>query len=305
MVLQSLFPVFALLVLGAVLKRLDLTNDVFLKTSDKLIYFIFFPIMLFWKIGGASGSEAIESGLCLAVFLAVTAVHILSTAYIYLFRVRNFQAGSFSQSCYRFNTYIGMAIVSMALGEAGARRFGILIGFTIPFINLLAVLTLIWFSGERLTPGARFRIALKALLSNPLILGCFAGIAFSLTRLSFPAYLNNTFQLISSVTLPLALLSIGASLSLKSLKGNIRLSLVSAAFKLAALPAIGLLLLKWYEVPDLALKVGMIFFTMPTSTAIYVLSSQLNSDTELASASIFVSTVLSFAALSTVLSISF
>jgi predicted permease len=48
-------------------------------------------------------------------------------------------------------------------------------------------------------------------------------------------------------------------------------------------------------------QTGMIFFCLPTSTAIYVLSSQLNSDTELASAAIVVSTLLSFGALSVAL----
>jgi hypothetical protein len=47
-----------------------------------------------------------------------------------------------------------------------------------------------------------------------------------------------------------------------------------------------------------AFKTGMIFLCLPASTAIYVLSSQLNSDTDLASAAIVVSTVLSFVSLS-------
>jgi predicted permease len=47
----------------------------------------------------------------------------------------------------------------------------------------------------------------------------------------------------------------------------------------------------------------MIFFCLPTSTAIYVLSSQMNSDTELASASIVVSTLFSFVTLSVALAL--
>ncbi|MFZ0447992.1 MAG: hypothetical protein WAL98_02010 [Desulfatiglandaceae bacterium] len=43
-------------------------------------------------------------------------------------------------------------------------------------------------------------------------------------------------------------------------------------------------------------------FALPTSTAIYILSSQLNSDTELASASVVLSTILSFASLTVALS---
>ncbi|MGD1971476.1 MAG: hypothetical protein PVF24_07675, partial [Desulfobacterales bacterium] len=54
MVVNNLFPVFALLLFGHLLKRAGLTHDAFLKTSDKLIYFILFPLLLFWKIGAAS-----------------------------------------------------------------------------------------------------------------------------------------------------------------------------------------------------------------------------------------------------------
>jgi hypothetical protein len=41
-----------------------------------------------------------------------------------------------------------MAVTMNALGEAGVSRFGILIGFLIPIINVLAVSTLIWYSGQ-------------------------------------------------------------------------------------------------------------------------------------------------------------
>jgi predicted permease len=45
----------------------------------------------------------------------------------------------------------------------------------------------------------------------------------------------------------------------------------------------------------------MVFFVLPASTAIYVLSGQLKSDTRLASAAIVLSTVLSAIPLSMVL----
>jgi predicted permease len=45
----------------------------------------------------------------------------------------------------------------------------------------------------------------------------------------------------------------------------------------------------------------MIFFALPTSTALYVLSAQLNSDTRYASATIVLSTILSFFPLTFVL----
>ncbi len=300
-VLNTLFPLFALLLLGAVLKQKGLTSDLFLKTSDRLVYYIFFPVMLFWKVGGSVSSGASSTGLCLAGILAVGAVFLLSLIYIQRSGVGSFQAGSFSQATYRFNTYIGMAIVVAVLGEEGVRHFGILIGFLIPAINVMAVSVLIWYSNQSLPLGEKIRFFIKALIANPLILGCVGGILVSRGSIVFPVFLNNTFALISSVTLPLALISIGGTLSFSGFARFGKTAFAAAGFKLLALPVIGFLLLHLFGVTGIPFKTGMIFFCLPTSTALYILSAQLNSDLELASTAIMMSTLFSFASLSVAL----
>ncbi len=297
-ILNSLFPVFALVVFGSLLKHCNLTNDIFLKTSDRLVYFIFFPVMLFWKIGGASPDAGTDMDLCLAAICAAAAMHILSGISIKLFDIPDYQAGSFSQSCYRFNTYIGMAVIINALGETGVRHFGILIGFAIPVINVMAVSTLIWFSGKSLAVSERIRVTVRALISNPLIIACISGIIYSRSVKTFPDFAENTFRIMSVAALPLALLSIGGALTFTSLKGHFKVSFIASVLKLCIFPIIGYLFLKAFNVTGIPFKTGMIFFSLPTSAAVYVLSSQLNSDTELASASIVLSTVLSFFSLS-------
>jgi len=300
MVLNGLFPVFALIILGRCLRHFNLTNDRFLKTSDRLVYFIFFPAMLFWKIGGAESDGGIDWNFCLAALCAIMVLYLLSTLYI-RFAVADYEAGSFSQSCYRFNTYIGMAIIINAVGEEGVRQFGIMVGFAIPLINVLAVSTLIWFSGKRFTLGERSRLTLKAVISNPLIIACLAGILYAHMINTFPRFIDNTLRLTTSVTLPLALLSIGGVLTFSNLKGYMNLSVVAAIFKLLIFPLVGYGFLKLFHVTGIPFKVGMIFFCLPTSTAIYVLSAQLNSNTELASSAIVLSTLLSFLSLSVAL----
>jgi predicted permease len=298
MVVNNLFPVFALLLFGHLLKRIGITQDAFLTTADKLIYFVFFPLLLFWKIGGAASERIGDPGLYKAAICAVISVYVLSTLYIKIFRVGAFQAGSFSQSCYRFNTYIGMAVILSALGEDGARQYSILIGLVIPLINVLAVSTLTWFAEEKLSLKKRLSLTVKAVLTNPLIIACLAGIVYWKWIGGFPVFLDNTFRLASFVTLPLALLSIGGALTLSGIKKYYKLSLVACVFKLIILPLIGYFFLKTFGAAGLSFKVGMIYFTLPTSTALYILSAQLSSDTQLASAVIALSTLLSFFSLS-------
>jgi hypothetical protein len=301
-VLNSIFPVFGLVLLGVLLKKAGMTGDAFLSTSDRLIYYVFFPLMLFWKIGGAA-ALAVDWKFIGAAFSALGLVYFLSWVCIRTFGISDFQAGTFSQSCYRFNTYIGMAVILNALGEEGVRIFGVLIGMMIPVINLLAVTTLIWYSGMTYSAGERNRLLVKALVSNPLIIGCVAGILYANFVHAFPVFLDNTLRLASMVTLPLALLSIGGSLSFQGFKSYYRQSLAAVAVKLAVLPAGGYLFFRLFQVDALQMQVGLIYFALPTSTAIYVLSSQLNSDTRLASASIVISTLLSIVSLTVVLAL--
>jgi malonate transporter len=301
MVLSSLFPVFALILCGSVLKHFHFTHDLFLKTSDKLVYYLFFPALLFWKIGGASLNLFGNRGFYIAAVCALLTVFVLSTLFMRIVRVSPYQAGSFSQSCYRFNTYIGVAVVLNALGEEGVRQFGILIGMMIPMINVLAVSTLMWFSGKQPSGRARLWQTAKALIGNPLIIACLGGIVYSNLQSGFPQFIANTLALFSSVTLPLALISIGGALNLSTMRNHLKLSFLASLFKLLLLPAAGYAFFTVFGVSGLAFKVGMIFFALPTATSLYVLSSQLNSDTALASASIALSTILSFFSLSLVL----
>ncbi len=301
MIINNLFPVLSLVVVGHFLKLGGFTSDAFLKMSDRLVYFIFFPVLLFWKIGATPIQSGLDWGYCQAAVCALGVVFIVSILYIRLFGVGDYQAGTFAQSCFRFNTYIGVAVVMNALGESGVRYFGMLIGLMIPVINVLAVSTLIWFSGKQIRLKERVGLTIRALISNPLILACIAGMLYARYFRGFPVFLENTFRLAASVTLPLALLSIGGALTLKPLGDYLSPSFAAAGIKLILLPVIGHFFLLAFGVTGLTYQVAMLFFAMPTSTAIFVLSGQLNSDTDLASATIVLSTILSFFSLSAVL----
>lgn len=300
-VLNSLFPVFFIIILGGILKRWNLTTDSFLKVSDKLVYYIFFPLMLFWKIGSSSSASNIDFSYTFVTLITVTILFLLGIIFKLLFNIHPFKMGAFSQSCYRFNTYIGVAIIINVLGEEGVQKFGILIALAIPFINILSVSVSVWYSNQEMNFLKQISITIKNIITNPLIIACVMGIIYSQLFNGFPIFLVNSFKLLSSITLPLALLSIGAAITFKSVNANLNLSIVASVLKLILFPVIGYFFLDWFNIKGIERQVSMIFFALPTSTAIYVLAAQLNSDKDLASASIVLSTILSFISLSVVL----
>jgi predicted permease len=298
---DCIVPIFAIIALGAFLKRLGMTDGTFLALADRLLYYIFFPALLFWKTGKPAQGTVVEWKFIYGVLLSVFVIFVLSHLYMRLAKVPRYKVGSFSQACYRFNTYIGIAAIMTAFNEEGVRHFGALIGFVIPFINVLAVSTLIWFSGFEYAWRYKAVLLAKAMISNPLIIACLSGLAYSTLNTPLPAFLDNTFGLLAPLTLPLALISIGGSLTFAKCKDNLKYSLLAAVFKLCLLPAVGLVVLSICQVSGLPFKVAMLYFALPTSPANYILSGQLNSDVDLATASIVLSTMLSIVSLSLML----
>lgn len=301
LIINSLVPVFGIITLGIFLKQFGWINDSFIRTSDRMIYYILFPCLLFWKTGKPAPIAGIESGLILGVLCAVFLVFLASLLFSRSFKIPDHQVGSFSQACYRFNSYIGMALIFSVLGEEGVKTFGVLIGFVIPFINVLAVSSMIWYSHDVSSKNARTTLIGKAMISNPLILACFSGIIYSRLDVPFPAFVENTFALLSLVTLPLALISIGGTLTLSGSRNFLHKALLATLFKLIILPVVGYICITTFHVSCSALKVAMIYFALPTSPQNYILSSQLNSDLDLATSTILVSTLLSVLSLSAVL----
>ena len=300
LIIHNVLPVFVVIALGNVLGRREVIPQGFFMASDRLVYFVFFPVLLFWKIGEAGSAAGLEWALALIVLFAVFSAYVVSLVYARASKMPDYQVGSFSQCSFRFSSYVGLAVVMSALGENGLRVFGVVIGLAIPFINVLAVSTLIWFSESSYSLGEKVRLVLKAMLANPLILACLAGIAYSHLDAPFPPFFENTFRLLSVAALPLALLSIGNSLTLARFKGYLAPALVSSVIKNAFLPFFGYVLLSSFGFSGLAFQVGMLYFAMPTSPAAFILSSQLGSDPDLASACTVSSTLFSLFSLSIV-----
>nr|WP_320190589.1 AEC family transporter [uncultured Desulfobacter sp.] len=300
-ILNTLFPLLSMMALGYMLKRRGMTSNEFLNTLDKLVYYIFFPVMLFWKTAKSTGTDASGTMLLLAVLTTVFLASVLSYLYIRTTKMPDKSIGSFFQASFRFNTYIGMATVLTVLGEEGIRLFSILIGCLIPVINVLSVSVMIWHSGSTPSMVQRLRILLRALISNPLIIGCAAGLLLSGSGYRVPAFIDNFLALVASMTLPLALISMGGTLTFAGISKHWPNALAASAIKLLIMPVTGYYMLILFCVSDTAFKTGMIYFCLPTSTAIAVLSAQLNSDVELASTAVMISTLLSFISLSVAL----
>jgi predicted permease len=292
-ILIIVLPVFVVIALGYLLKRLRLIDDAFLFQTNRLVYYICLPLLLFYKIGTADFFANFNGTLVVGSALAIAAGFLLSYGYAALRRYPPAARGSFSQGAFRGNlAYVGLAIVFNAYGEAGFTRAGILMGFLVPVLNFFAILALLLpHRGDGEERGAGFWV--KQLVGNPLIIASFAGIAWSYLQLPVPVILERSLHIATGMSLPLALIAIGGAFSLEKLKGDLVRAAFASGFKLVWLPLIaaGLLVLLGVSGEDLA--IGVLFAGTPAATATCIMAHQLKGDAELAGAIVMMSTAVS------------
>lgn len=292
-ILLIVLPVFLVIGLGLVMKGTGLVDPAFLGQLNRLVYYVPLPIMFFYKIAQSDFSASFNLGLLLVLMSTVVAVGGLS--YLYT-GIRGYDAttrGAFSQASFRGNlVYIGLPIIYSAYGEAGFAVAGILIGFITPLVNFLSIVVL-RLPQQGHDHAIRTSFWLHQVANNPLIIASFLGIAWSVFKLPIPAVLAESFEIISGMTMPLALVVIGASFSFKELRGDMIITLSATSFKLLLLPFMVGLVLLLLGVGGMELGVGILLAATPTASAAYVMAQQLESDGDLTSSIIMFSTLVS------------
>lgn len=289
-----ILPVFFVMGLGYLIRRSELIDDRFLYQANRLIYFIGLPSLLFHKIATADFGATFNGRMVAGATAVMLSGLILSYSYAAWGRkYRKEDRGAFSQGAFRGNlAYIGLPIVFSAYGDEAFARAGMFMGCLVPVINLLSILALLLphRNGSRRT-GWSFWY--RSLFSNPLILAALLGIVWSYWQLSLPKFIARSFSLTSSITLPLALLAIGGSFSLKKLQGDLVRATLASLFKVIGLPLLTIGIMLLLDVHGLDLGIAVLMAGAPAAAACTVLAQQLDGNTELAGSIILLSTLFS------------
>ena len=298
-ILNALGPVFVLIALGYGLRRALLTDDAFWSGAERLTYFCLFPAMLVTRLASATMLGQDRIGY-LSVGLACTLG--MGVALLLARRAFPIDGPGFSsvfQGGIRFNTYVGLAASASVFGLDGLDAAALLIAFLIPLVNILSVLVLAWFAGSRVAPTD---IA-TALLRNPLILACAAGITLNLGGFGLPKGTQGLLQALSGAALPLGLLCVGAGLKPAIAVRRSGIVAMVCLLKLMVLPACAAAMAAWVGLDALESGVLVLFAALPGAPTAYVLARQMGGDETLVAAIVTAQTLLAIISLPLILAL--
>jgi len=307
-IINTLTPVFLIIILGAVLKRTGFVTDQLLAGLNRLVYWVGLPVLLFYAVAVASYDFHSAGKTFIVVFIGMLGSIVVGYIAAYILKVPVASIGTFVQGAFRGNLmYIGLPIIIYSfVGSSQSGRMeniaALVLGFIVPFYNIAAVIVLL--AGQHKIDKHIFGKIFRPVVTNPFFIACVTGLVYSAAGFPIPLLLGRTFDAVGRMALPLALIAIGGTLAESKVVviGSVP-AFVCSLVKIAVTPLIGFVFAFLLHLGGGETRVALIYLACPTAVVSFVFAEQLKGDSKMAAAVVFISTVLSVFSLGIVLAI--
>lgn len=276
---NAVVPLFLLILLGMAARNLHLLTDAELSHVNGAIFKVMFPLMMFYNIYSSDISESFDLGyICFSVVMTLV-VYFLGLAVTLLVEKDKRNRGALTQAIYRGNVVLmGLPIMINLMGDDARGLTAVLIAVIVPCYNILAVITLEMFRGDKVD----IKDIARRILTNPLIDGTFFGILANLVGLQLPELLEEPISDVASAATVVALIVMGASFHVSSVKENLRNLIIGVLGKLIISPAIVVVAGYAIGLRGIPLALLLIIFGAPCAVSSYTMAQQMDSNGELA-----------------------
>lgn len=289
---QLLFPDFSLILCGYLVCRYTPLNRTVWQQVETLVYFVFFPVLLFQSIVKSPLDIGSTSGLIGAGWtVGLTGIVLAYSLPYWPWLGRHVPAWSraaSAQVAFRMNSFIGLALAERLAGPQGLLLIAVLIGVCVPLFNVAAVWPMAR-QGQRGFAGA--------LLRNPLIIGTSSGLLANLLGLSIPSWLEPTVSRIGAASLPLGLMAAGAGMQFGALGRAKSMAVVLLTIRHLLLPLAAFGLARLFGLDPVQTTVLLAFSALPTAPSAYVLSARMGYDGAYVAGLVTLSTLLGMVSL--------
>lgn len=295
-VLGITLPIFAVIVVGFIIKKKGIIQDQHVPFLNKLTYNFGLSSLIFLSIAANKLKEIFDADILKVIFSTYFLFLIIVFLSFYFLKIKNKTKSAVIVSTFRSNmAFIGMPILLYAYGSLATAKASIVIAsltplnilFTAFFLKLLEIK-----NGKDRKTGIK-NIVIE-IITDPVMIAVAAGLIISYFSYEIPAPIFKFFEILSGIAIPLALISIGASFKFSHIKSNIKyLSLISFG-KLILMPLLSLAFSIFiFKAGNLDRDIICLLFAMPLAVATFIQSEKYNSDTDFVSSALIITTIIS------------
>jgi predicted permease len=287
---EIVVPIFLLIALGYFLKRIKLMSDDITTALNKLVFNVFFPVMIFNSLYKSSFTQAFNAQVIIYTVAYLAIVFLLAMLIVPRVEKQDTKRSVLMQGWYRaFTLLFGYPILMDLYGESGIALLAIVVAIAVPIRNVMGVVTLELYGQDK----SNAKKMLKNIALNPLIISSILGLIAMTIDFKMPQVIAKPLSDVAKIGAPIALISLGAFFKFSRLRKNIKQIIIGVGGRLIVLPIIFMAAAIMLGFRGVELVVILAVVCVPTGTATFVMSQQMGGDGELASQLIVIGTLVS------------
>ena len=288
---HAIVPLFLIIAVGYTVKRLGWIGPEEVRRLNKVTFYTFMPVMLFYNIYTSDFSQAVRLPYALFVVGAALGMVAVSFAVTLLAEKMPERRGVMIQAAFRSNfVLLGLPIAAELLPDSNLGVTALMVAIVVPIYNMMSVVVLEYFWGGKPRAGE----VLLAVVKNPLILGSVAGLLVQALHITLPEVLVSFAGKMNSAATPLILLLLGASFETREIARYKKELLVCVGLRLVVFPGAILTLAAALGLRDIEFVTVLAMTAAPTAVNSFNMAQQLGGDSQLAGSAVVVSTAASF-----------
>lgn len=299
---NAVLPLIICMAAGYLFRQTKLVDEGFCRKCNTFCFKTFLPLMIFMNVYNSDLESAVQPGAFL--FAAAAVLVIFAAAFLIIPRIVKKgsvdSAGSpvsaasrqavLIQCIFRSNFVIfGYQVVANVYGAGQAAVASVMAAIVVPLYNVLAVITLEYFTNSK----NGLRPVILGIIKNPLIIGAVAALLFKLSGLTLPAPLYTGLSDMAGMATPLALVVLGGTFHFDALRRNAGALAIGTLGKIVVPPLIMVPIAAALGFRDANLLSLVIVFASPAAVNSYTMAAAYGHDPELAGQLVVVTSVLS------------
>lgn len=289
----SIAPIFILIILGYILWRKGIPSVEFWNLNDKLVYWVLFPALLFYKTSTIDLSSSQVGSYAIVIVGGFASAVLFSLAASYLFKLDRPITSSVLQGSARHNAFIALAMAERLFDNQGLSIAALMVAILIPVTNISVVSLLVTIlQGDK--QGNIARAILRDLSRNPILISVLIGIGVNLAKVGEIPIIHEITQILGGAALPVVLLCIGANIRLRAMEGATIPMLISIGGKLLVFPGVILIIATMIGLSESVTLVAVLIGSIPTASSSYTIARQMGGDAPLMAAIVTAQTGLAF-----------
>ncbi len=284
-------PLFVMLGLGFVLMKKGLFTEDYVARTTNLVYYVLLPGKLFLDIATTDLTMAFDPHYILVAVAGVIVQFLVSWGCADLLCRDKSRQSAFAHACFRGNfVYLGSALLQNIYNTSNVPSAAVVLAMVLPLYNIQGVILLTVKEGKgRIHVGK----ILMGILKNPMVLAILAGLPFAYFQIELPYVVSKSLSYLQVATSTMALLVVGASIKLDTIREDLALLLKVSGVKLLLMPAIwAVMAVAAGLTPEQTVTLTMVG-AMPAAVNVYIITDKMGGDGRLACGAVVVTHLLS------------